>query len=177
MDLLASFARLPTKDAAFEPTTDQETNHIKARPDVLEAVCSIGRREEKQLDIDHTERNFQNGINLTNINLHRAFLGETNLRRIDFGMADLTNAWLIHTNLSHAFLNHAFLSLANLSSANLSGAILSEADLSRTNLSRADLSGANLRDVKNLTQEHLDSAYSDPDNPPRNLPEGLTWPE
>ena len=50
---------------------------------------------------------------------------------------------------------------ATLSGIDLRGAKLNEADLTD-----ADLTGADLRGAKGLTQEQLDSARADPDNPP-----------
>jgi uncharacterized protein YjbI with pentapeptide repeats len=126
------------------------------------------------------------GANLRLANLRGAKLGFASLIRADLSGADLSDADLI----SHAQLNEANLRLANLrgaqlneanlsgadlneadlSDANLSGANLTGADLRGANLSDADLSAANLTEVKNLTQEQLDTACGDADT---KLPEGL----
>ena len=53
---------------------------------------------------------------------------------------------------------------ADLSGASLWGTNLSAADLSGTNLSYSDFVGAKL--PKDLTQDQLDRAVADPDNPP-----------
>ena len=53
-----------------------------------------------------------------------------------------------------------------LFAANLSNAKLTGANLTGTNLGGADLTGANLSKAKGLSQDQLDAATADPDNPP-----------
>ena len=84
---------------------------------------------------------------------------------------DLRGADLSGLDLSGAQLRHANLSGANLSCADLSGAFLLQADVSDANLRDANVSGikfsqGRLSQVRGLTQDQLDDACADPENPP-----------
>ncbi len=70
----------------------------------------------------------------------------------------------------------ADLSGADLSKSILTGSDFGGADLSDATLTGANLSGANLLNIRNLTQEQLNSAYFASDNPPINLPDSLELP-
>ena len=84
---------------------------------------------------------------------------------------DLRGANLSDLDLSGAQLHRANLSRANLVYADLSGAILTQADVSDANLLDANVSGTKfsqggLSQVRGLTQDQLDAACADPENPP-----------
>ena len=76
--------------------------------------------------------------------------------------ADLRSSVLIRANLTRVFLG-----CANLTGANLTRAFLIGANLIEVNLTDAKLTGAILVGVKGLTQDQLDQACADPDNPPK----------
>jgi hypothetical protein len=78
--------------------------------------------------------------NLNNADLRYADLSDAYLGGADLRYADLSNAWLVN-----AYFNRAELSNANLEGAQLDGAPLYKADLSDADLSDADLAGADLR--------------------------------
>ncbi|MCY4101686.1 MAG: pentapeptide repeat-containing protein [bacterium] len=110
--------------------------------------------------------------NLSGCNLQGANLSGANLPE-----ADLTSALLVETDLSHSQLLDA-----NLSKAHLFSTKLVDARFTRVNLSGADLSGSleNESTSKSppigLTQDQLDEACADPDNPPKlDESSGLTW--
>jgi len=103
------------------------------------------------------EETFINGlslayVNLTNIDLCKAYLITAKLRGtnlskaflcgINLGFVDLRNANLKGVFLSDAYLRGADLSDANLSKANLTNADLTDAILEDANLEGADLRGA-----------------------------------
>ena len=85
--------------------------------------------------------------------------------------SNLSKARLVKSDMSGASLQGCDLSGADLTDANLSGANLSDAVLSDTTLVRANLSGAALSDkgdipATGLTQNQLDQACANPENPP-----------
>ena len=65
------------------------------------------------------------------------------------------------------FLGTGDLTGASLGISNLTGAVLRGAKLRGTILTRTNLSGADLSAVQGLTQNQLDEACADPDNPPK----------
>lgn len=90
---------------------------------------------------------------LSEANLHGAYLVNVNFYYSDLSHADLGNANLAraairhNTSFSNADLRFADLTDADLNHGTLSGANLTKANLTRTNLSGANLRGADLRDV------------------------------
>ena len=127
------------------------------------------------------------GANLSGANLQGANLRGANLRNTDLSGADLEEANLEAANLedadvSGAHLWNANLSVAILQDADVSGADLWNADVSGAQLWNADLSGAQLGGSNDLTQEEIDRAVADSDNPPdltgavdANTGEPLVW--
>ena len=137
------------------------------------------------------------GVNLVhsglrNSDLSRANLAGATLRRAYMATANLSGANMPDTNLSYAtadfanlsgvHLDRADLSRANLEDADLSGAVIGAVNLAGANLQDTNLSGAVFRMAERttpslppmsgdlfarLTQEQLDQAKSDPDNPPK----------
>ncbi len=97
--------------------------------------------------------------------------------RLNLAGANMNGATLMGANLIDAELDNTDLTKANLSVTNLTNAVLfktnlTEADLSYTNLTKTELAMANLTSAilcksKGLTQEQLDQACADPDNPPK----------
>jgi uncharacterized protein YjbI with pentapeptide repeats len=106
------------------------------------------------------------GATLSNANLSNALLFGSKLSDALLSGANLSGANLSGTDLSGANLSKADLSgaglpKADLSGANLSGAHFSRADLSGANLSGAHLSGADLSGAAGLSQDQVDSAFTD----------------
>ena len=109
--------------------------------------------------------------NLHNVNLTGANLGGANLSEGILQNATVAKAWLERANLSGTNFQGADLFQARLMRADLFGADFLDANLTGANLSDANLSGVQfsndgLQAAKGLTQEQLDQAQSDPNNPP-----------
>ena len=110
------------------------------------------------------------GSNLSNTQCQSAKFYCTSLVGVN-----LSGAFLEGANLAHASLANAMLCGSELVMANLSDAFLKNADLSGANLLNTNLSGAKLcypgngnrSPVKGLTQEQLNQACADLNNPPR----------
>lgn len=105
---------------------------------------------------------------LWGMELFPANLSGANLRAADLSGANMVKADLIRAKLGGATLVQVDLSNANLSEADLRAANLSGANLTGTNFGGvgADLSGAKLINCKGLTQEQINKAKADSDNPP-----------
>lgn len=99
-------------------------------------------------------------------------LSSTDLRGFDGHTICLTGMFLNKTNLAWSILSRA-----NLAWASFAYADLSDVSLNKTILRNADLAGTNLKDVRDLTQEQINGTRYHRDNPPENLPAGLTLPE
>jgi uncharacterized protein YjbI with pentapeptide repeats len=99
---------------------------------------------------------------LNEANLIQAALSGANLRKADFGAANLGGANLIQAALGGANLSGANLSNADLTGAHLNPAYLLGANLINANLSRADLLRADLSDAAlfgaNLNRANLSDA-------------------
>ena len=112
------------------------------------------------------------GADFMDADLFNACLLETDLSDTQLQGVNFSYAWLLGANLSRAKLWTANLSGANLQNVKLCGSNLMDADLSGAgllyaNLTSTDLSGANLKGCEGLTQEQLDRATADSDNPPK----------
>jgi uncharacterized protein YjbI with pentapeptide repeats len=106
--------------------------------------------------------NFSNadlrGVQLSRSELSEAKFCNANLSRANLSFACLDGADLSGANLWGADLNGSKLNSANFSRASLEAVDFCGADLSQANFDEADLSRANLSQVKNLTQEQLNTS-------------------
>ena len=102
------------------------------------------------------------GSDLAGANLSGALASRVDLTHADLTGADLKDAHLYEANLHGALLHEA-----DLTEARLWKADLTEANLSGARLLRADLKDANLGNCRGLTQEQVDQAVADSDNPPK----------
>ena len=105
------------------------------------------------------------GACMRKVSLAKADLKDANARSVDFQRADFTDSCLLRTDFRDAKLKNAS---------------FQRVDFSEANLKNADISGADFTRAKGLTQDQLDSACADEDNPPKNLPmddnkEQLKW--
>ena len=161
MRLLCAYARHPTGED-IEPDADLSE-------DVQSVMYAIRdcRQKDIALELEQTE-NFR--LNLTRAHLRGADLSEINLSNADLPLA----------NLSRTYLGRAVLSGAYLLEANLAGATLAGTDMRGANLSGAKLTTDSLvgrTSLTGLTQEQLDSACADSNNPPilEAVSEPLVW--
>ncbi len=97
-----------------------------------------------------------NGARLTEAKIFKG-----NFTKADLSGSDLSGAQLPEANLTNAEFTEAKLANANLIETNLSGAVLQAADISGVQFSRDGE-----RCATGLTQQQLDEAIADPDNPP-----------
>ncbi len=190
MRLFCAFVRNPTPDdkqyieVASDRTTidkiidSQEPDGLTdLRLDIEAVMEAIAHRRkdvirfEKDADfhIDLREAKLQNLFwqNIENVNLYRANLSLADLSGASF-RAGTNLSWVhaVRVILSDAGLSDVNLTAASLWYANFTDALLINADLTRAVLESANLSGADLRGARGLTQEQLDKACADPDNPP-----------
>ena len=166
MQLLCAFVRNPTKDEDDKtkpPGTEKEPNikDYQVREDVQEAMGVIGNRRDSDIELEKRKKNFV--LDLTGAVLPFAYLFKANLTDVV-----LTNAIFYPSNLTARDRNNSkfIFACADLCSANLSNAFLTGADLTRAHLAGANLTGTQLVGAKGLTQEQLNQACADPDDPP-----------
>jgi uncharacterized protein YjbI with pentapeptide repeats len=120
----------------------------KAKPlNRKDLLKQIEKRSNKAEGLDLSRREFEENIDLSQLDLSGILLRE----------ASLWYARLEGANLSGAHLERAILRGAYLEGANLSGAHLEGADLQGAHLEGANLSGAYLKKA-NLLKAHLEKA-------------------
>ena len=117
------------------------------------------------------------GADLSGANLHGADFRDADMRRVNLTAARLRGADLKNANLGLVDLASQNLWKGATFPSKLEGARLEGADLSGANLVHADMRGASLAGTnltatslsgaKGLTQDQLDQACADPDNPPK----------
>ena len=179
MRLLCAFARHPTSDEKHVQEVTSKFGLSQIREDVQAITSIIGKRGSEEVNLERME---DFNPNLEHAYMSFAELSEANFENAQLGHADLLAATLMKGNLSNVVgievnLEDASLSQSTLSNARISWANLANADLTRADLSLAlllganllgsCLSGANLSRVSGLTQEQLNQARADPNNPPR----------
>jgi len=167
---------LPDRDA-MRPKTDLRYADLRG----LDAPNI--NLSEMQLDHSNLRRANLNWANLNRARMAGSILEEAHLD----SDANLSNANLNFAKMSRANMTLANLHLANLFMADMSSAILDQADLSNAHLGETNLSGAYMRGadlseadlvrVRNLIQKQIDGIRYLRNNPPINLPDGLTLPE
>lgn len=155
VELLCAFVRNPP--AFNKGTLDPQKERPPLREDVQAAITAIGDRGKRGLSYEKA-RGFR--LNLARAWLKWARLASANLADADLTRANLHNADLRCADLSRANLGGVYMPDVPLKGADLSGAYIGHDYL-------PDPSGA-LGDVEylGLTQDQLDEAKADPNNPP-----------
>ena len=115
----------------------------RVREDVQAVMMALGGRSEVQIKTEEREK-----------------------YRLDLVKAALRFVQLVDADLNRANLLHVDLTCAVLVGAKLKGAYLDGANFEDAQLRGANLSGITMTKCKGLTQEQLDHACADPDNPP-----------
>ena len=191
-ELLCAFVRHPTM-AGRRARQPNLLGKPGLREDLQAILTTIGARHGRQLELEkgasfrldlrsaRLAGAWLEGACLASANLHDADLANstllaadlsgarlvrTDLSDVDLTKSDLTCASLVGAKLPGACLNDAILVKACLNNATLSRATLAGSDLSGTTLFRAKLSRAELSPETRLTQNQLNQARADPDNPP-----------
>ena len=157
MNLLCAFVR-SHRGVETQVETQVETHSTYRREDVQAAVAAVGSRSAAQIEIEKKE---YCRLDFSGADLRRVSFFDAGLNRWDPGSGTLFPA-----NMKNAFLFGANLEGPHLTRANLNGAHLYGANLEDALLIRTDLSGASLEHCKGLTQEQIDQATADFDNPP-----------
>ncbi len=157
MRLICAFIRNPTRD----DTTDSGAAAPigKFRVDVQAALTLIGERGERgrQIECEIQIR----ATDLSGAVLKGAKMSDLNLQNANLEQVKLSNA-----SLDGADMSEATLWRANLSAAGLVGAKMDRAWLAHANLSGTNFSGRGFFPATGLTQDALDEARADPENPP-----------
>ena len=189
MSLLCAFVRYPVAGEAGEPINSESLTRettfkieseayrmgfvrpLRAREDVQAVMTAVHERSGPQIKIEEIEKGDDYGLNLSGANLAGAYLVTVGLPNADLTGVNLAGADLLAASLYRADLAGANLTLANLShaglfNADLEGANLTGANLTGANLKDANLTGTDLRNCEGLTQEQIDQAQADSDNPP-----------
>ena len=141
------------------PEVEKQDPH-KVREDVQAVMSAICVRSELQIEMEGKEFYFK--LDLSGADLH----GLSLLKVASLGNSNLQPSPGISVNFEGAFLTGTNLSGAALVFANLKDVLFYGANLKDAFLTRSNLSGADLRHCKGLTQEQLDQAVADFDNPP-----------
>ncbi len=176
----------PVNEISGRPLEDEvlesEIARTGVRPPIdiaaaLTVICRLLPGDDpmrKNVDLRHTDLR---GLDAPRINLSRMRLDGANLMNAKLWRSLLRVTSLLDSNLSGTSLLWSDLSWANLDRANLRGVNLFGATLDSTGLSNAEMSGADLKDVTGLFQDLLYNIRYHRDDPPKNLPAGLTLPE
>ena len=114
------------------------------------------------------------GANLSDANLFQASVSSADLSGANLSYTGLAGTDLTDTNLRGADLSDTILLDANFRNANLTSTNFSGANFIGVNLNRANLSGADLRQARDLSQDMLQVACAESNNPPL-LPQSWTW--
>ena len=184
MRLFVAFVRNPTED----PNTDSIDS---LRDDVQAALDGIGRRHDPgglgrlpesawKSDADLLHEYVI--VELQGVVLRNARLISGKFQKVYFMGSDLSELRSIDTNFSEARFTQATIVDAKLFEANFSRADFFGANLSGSKFAKSNLCGMNLKDanlsgvdfsggdeppVSGLTQDQLDQAKADPNNPPK----------
>ena len=175
MRLLCAFVRNSAEDKDRDdrarPAVNEErgqrniTAQVKALmapEDVQAALEAIGTRSDADVKLEKKEK-FE--PDLTGAQLRGVDLSK---RKANLSGVDLSDAVFAPPNLNALNLDtHEFLFETPCIHAILSGTDLRGAKLFEVDLTGADLTGADLRGAKDLTQDQLDQACANPDNPPK----------
>jgi hypothetical protein len=170
MEVLTAFVRDHAGAPTATSTVGSSTTTTPIPPtDVQAALTVVGRRigdndpPDYTLDLDRS--NLSKAI-LSNADFSGAILERADLSLVDLADANVSGAILTGADLSLVNLTRANLTLAHLSGANLSRADLENADLTGADLRGADLrvadlTGADLRGAVDLSQDQVNSAFTD----------------
>ena len=170
--LICAFIRHPTEDKSLKTVRNRDRIHV--REDVREMVSLVVNRNSVQREIER-KSDFK-------LDFNRAFLPGANfvgakLEGAEFFLADMSWTSFENADLSSASLRGAKLNKTRFTGANLSGALFaspfqSEEDdywkgLHAVIEDEDDPDYLDAEDsAKGLTQQQLDEARADPENPP-----------
>jgi|ERR1044072_8549924 uncharacterized protein YjbI with pentapeptide repeats len=132
------------------------------------ALLNDASFEKAHLTSTYFTKAFLNGAIFDGANLIDARFTEARLRKASF-----SNAWLLNVNFEGAQLALTNFEGADLEGSNFQGAKLYGVNFNDADLTTANIRGVNLSRVKGLTQEQVDSAFTDEYT---KLPKGIQHP-
>lgn len=170
--LFCAFIRHPTEDKSLK--TVRNRDRIQLREDMREILSLVVSRNSIQREI---ERKSDFKLDFNRAILPGVNFAGANLEGAEFFLADMARASFENADLSSASLRGAKLDKTNFTGANLSGALFaspfeSEEDDYWKGFHSVveDEDDPNYLDeqdsAKGLTQQQLDEAWADPENPP-----------
>ena len=170
--LFCAFVRHPIEDKTLKTVRNRDRIHL--REDIREIVSLVANRTSVQREIERKSE--------FRIDFNRAYLPGANfvgakLERAEFFLADMSRASFENADLSSASLRGTKLKKTRFTGANLSGALFaspfqSEEDDYWKGFHEVveDEDDPNYLDgqdsAKGLTQQQIDEAWADPENPP-----------
>ena len=149
MTVLSAFVRNPPNGGSNQLVSPQFTLSGQFREDVQAAMAAIGGRGRAEVQIE-TDGKFK--LDLRSADLRRIWLKKANLSGANLDGADLSEAILIGADLTNVCLW----------GTNLTRALFAEPPEGEEHLTERD-------PARGLTQEILNDACADPQNPPRQL--------
>lgn len=151
MRLLCAFVRRPSPEDSDVTDENEASLLSKLRLDLQEIMNEIGQRTNKQIEVEVQQEEYSR-LDLHSVKLSDAFFQA---------------AYFSKVNFLGAVLNNAFLKEADLTGAVLVGADLTGANLKDSNLTGAEFSVNGNLPAVGLTQNQIDVAVADPNNPPK----------
>ena len=166
--LLSAFVRQPPVGNSVVIQYQSLPKDRAVREDVSTALFAIGSRTSQAADAEviHNHR-----VNLEGYDFAHMNLASWNLSRVMLQGANFYGANLEGTDFTDADLSKCTFSSADVSEATFSNAKLSGANFTRWRLDDGQyteqLTDPEAREVEGLTQEQLDSAENDQNDPPK----------
>ena len=155
-----------TPAAEFDNGWNEEGDdrQLRVREDIQAVMTAVGERSKAQIEI---EKEKGHRLDFTDAYLKSVRLSGAVLDNVNLPNADLTNAVLIGANLKGANLKGVNFERANLPIADVQGVRLVEVNLTDASLLEANLTGTVMKRCKGLTQEQINEAVAELDNPPK----------
>ena len=182
MEILTAYVRenAPWREEEGPVSHDVEKVKDTLKPppaDIQSILDVISRRTRSYEKSDQHIYLFRTNLRrclLHNANLEKAYLAQVHLEWSYLNGANFEGAFLHLAHLEEAFLREANLKNADLTNAYLKGAKLIYAEFNGATLQGCHLEGTSLTYAKGLTQDQINSAYTDEKT---ELPSGLKIPE
>ena len=152
MGLISAFVRDPKNriNVAGNTTQPQASTTRCLAQDIQEAITVIGRRSQKQRDLERDEGwrldlsdMHLEGVNLRNAHLEGVILIDTHLEG-----ANLENVHLERAYMRNSHLDGAYMRYSHLEGAHMEDIHLNKADLRDSHLMDSDLTNANLKEAR-----------------------------
>jgi hypothetical protein len=181
MEILTTYMREhspwpPSRPGQYVETAPlDDVPPLSTRAADIQAVVTVLGRRERHHETSDTSLSLGGGLDLrkadvSDAHLEGAFLQGAHLEGANFLRAHLEGAFLWRAHLEGAVLTEAHLERAFLQGAHLEAAFVAAAYVEEAILTDAHLEGAHLNVALKLTQQQVDSAFTDDAT---KLPSGL----